>query len=111
METILKRYDSSLIGYWHDTGHGQIRQNLGFISYRLWLDKLAPRLAGLHIHDVLPPARDHLMPPKGKMDFIGFKTYLKPDMALVLEPAPHTPEADIREGAQSIREAWGLPAS
>lgn len=111
METILKRYATPLIGYWHDIGHGQIRQNLGFISYRLWLDRLAPRLAGLHIHDVAAPARDHLMPPQGSVDFAGFKTYLKSDMALVIEPAPRTPEADIREGIRVLREVWGLPAS
>jgi len=111
METLLKHYDSPLIGYWHDIGHGQIRQNLGFISYPLWLNRLAGWLRGLHIHDVAPPARDHLMPPRGNVDFTGFITHLKSDMALVLEPAPQTPEADIREGARVIREAWGIPAS
>ena len=111
MEAILKHYDSPLIAYWHDIGHGQIRQNLGFISCKLWLDRLAPRLAGFHIHDVMPVARDHLMPPLGKVDFSTFKTYLKSDTRLILEPAPRTPEADIREGARTIREAWGLPAS
>ena len=111
METLLKHYDSPLIGYWHDIGHGQIRQNLGFISYQLWLNRLAGWLRGLHIHDVAPPALDHLMPPRGTVDFAVFKTYLKPDMALVLEPAPQTPEADIREGARVVREAWGIPAS
>mgnify|MGYP001577535829 CR=1 FL=1 len=111
MESLLKRYDSPLIAYWHDIGHGQIRQNLGFISYRLWLDRLAPRLAGLHIHDVAGVARDHLMPPHGTVDFPGFKSYLRSDMALVIEPAPRMPEADIREGVRRISEAWGLASA
>jgi len=111
METLLKHYDSPLIGYWHDIGHGQIRQNLGFISYALWLNRLAGWLRGLHIHDVMAPARDHLMPPHGNVDFAGFKTVLTSDMALVLEPAPLTPEADVRDGARVIREAWDIPAS
>ena len=111
MEEILKRYEMPLIGYWHDIGHGQIRQNLGFISYKLWLNRFASRLAGMHIHDVAPPAHDHLMPPRGNVDFAGFKTYLKSDTVLVLEPAPYTPETDIRDGMRVIGEAWEIPAS
>ena len=42
--------------YWHDTGHAQIKENLGFIDHALHLESLARRLAGFHIHDVQFPA-------------------------------------------------------
>jgi hypothetical protein len=39
--------------YWHDCGHAQIKENLGFIHHALHLESLAPRLAGFHVHDVI----------------------------------------------------------
>lgn len=107
MEEIFKRFDSPAICYWHDIGHGQVRQNLGFISHKLWLEKLASHLGGMHIHDVAPPARDHLMPPNGNINFTSFKSFAESGIVLVFEPAPGTPGTEIREGMRIIREAWG----
>jgi sugar phosphate isomerase/epimerase len=110
MEEIGKHFNSPLIRYWHDMGHGQIRENLGFIGHKLWLERLSPFLAGMHIHDVIPPAHDHLMPPKGKMNIAGFRSLIKSNVLLVLEPSPNTPEEDIQEGLRTVREAWETPA-
>jgi sugar phosphate isomerase/epimerase len=108
MEEIHRRFNSPLIRYWHDMGHGQIRENLGFISHKRWMEKLSPLIAGMHIHDVLPPAHDHLMPSRGEMDFSAFKSLIRPDMILVLEPSPNTSEAEIRAGMNTITAAWGI---
>jgi len=109
MEEIFTRYDSPAICYWHDIGHAQVRENLGFISHRHWLEKLDHRLCGMHIHDVAPPAADHLMPPNGNTDFACFKKYAESDTVIVLEPAPETPGPEIRKGMRIIREAWEMP--
>ena len=106
LEELLDRFDSPHVGYWHDIGHGQVRQNLGFISHLHCLGKLAPRMRGMHIHDVADTARDHLMPPTGNIDFTRFRRFLRPDVALVLEPAPGTPQADILAGRKVLEEAW-----
>ena len=106
MEEIGKHFASPLIRYWHDMGHGQVRENLGFIGHKLWLERLSPFLAGMHIHDVLPPAYDHIMPPKGKTNIASFKSFIKSNVLLVLEPSPNTPEADIQEGLRVVKEAW-----
>jgi sugar phosphate isomerase/epimerase len=60
---------SRALAYWHDTGHAQIKENLGFIHHTLHLDSYKDRLAGFHIHDVQPPARDHCSPGTGSVDF------------------------------------------
>jgi sugar phosphate isomerase/epimerase len=109
MEEILRRYDSPFLGYWHDMGHGQIRQNLGFISHKRWFERLLPRLCGIHIHDVVPPTGDHVMPPKGKIMFADFKSVAQSGGVLVLEPAPGLPAADIQEGMRVVRDAWSVP--
>lgn len=105
---LLQHFDSPRLRYWHDIGHGQVRQNLGFIGHRHWLATLKPWLAGMHIHDVVPPARDHLMPPRGDIDFSQFSQFVQGDIPLVLEPAPGTPESDLREACSVMAEAWSL---
>lgn len=108
MEEIFRHFNSPEICYWHDMGHAQVRQNLGFISHRRWLERLHPSLGGMHIHDVAPPARDHLMPPDGNIDFPAFEVFAGPNVALVLEPAPAISKDDVKRGAQVIKEAWKL---
>jgi sugar phosphate isomerase/epimerase len=106
MEQLLTRFNTPEVRYWHDLGHAQVRQNLGFISHRRWLEKLRPWTVGMHIHDVAPPAHDHLMPPEGAIDFAAFKPFVGEDLLLVLEPMPAMPAERITEGLRIIREAW-----
>ncbi|MDW7980993.1 MAG: sugar phosphate isomerase/epimerase, partial [Verrucomicrobiales bacterium] len=61
------------LGYWHDTGHAQIKENLGLLHNAFQLELLRDRLVGLHIHDVQYPARDHCQPGTGTVDFAALK--------------------------------------
>ena len=42
------------VRYWHDCGHAQIKENLGFIHHPMHLESLASKLAGFHDDDLLP---------------------------------------------------------
>jgi len=106
MERISRDFPSAPIGYWHDFGHAQVRENLGFINHRVWFTRLAARMVGMHIHDVRPPDADHLMPPAGEIDFASFKECLRPGIIAVLEPLPGTPAERIREAVVLLKEAW-----
>jgi sugar phosphate isomerase/epimerase len=106
IEAICRRFESPHVRYWHDIGHGQIRQNLGLSSQRHWIKRLTPWLAGVHVHDVLPPARDHMMPPGGTVDFAALGEVIPPRALRVLEPAPNTPAEAIRSGIDALRAAW-----
>ena len=108
MVIIGSRYDAARVGYWHDIGHGQVRENLGFINQLHWLGRLKDQIVGMHIHDVEPIAMDHLMPPRGTIDFSGFKPYLNSGMALVLEPAPGTPTQDVVGAKHHLEQTWEL---
>ena len=103
---LLDHFHSPFLSSWHDTGHGRIRQNLGFINQLFWIERLGNRTAGMHIHDVAQAARDHLMPPLGDIDFRVFKPFIKDDMLLVLEPAPGTPTEEVLEGKALIEQFW-----
>ncbi|MDD4736985.1 MAG: TIM barrel protein [Kiritimatiellae bacterium] len=104
---ILEQFQSPRLGYWHDMGHGQVRQNLGLINHERWLERLQPWLVGMHIHDVIPPSGDHLMPPKGAIDFTRFRPYGTGEIFRVLEPSPYVSRADLVTGFEIIKRAWG----
>ena len=107
-EQLMKRFHGAGIRLWWDIGHAQIRENLGFINAARWLRRLAPFIAGMHIHDVAPPGQDHLMPPRGKVDFPALSDFAKMDMVRVLEPAPDTEAGHIARAIEHLRETWNL---
>ena len=106
MEELCRQYAPQGLRYWHDIGHGQVRQNLGFINHERWIERLQPYLAGMHIHDVIPPAMDHVLPPHGQVNFGSLKRFAKGDIVRVIEPAPQTPGEVIVEALDLLRKAW-----
>jgi sugar phosphate isomerase/epimerase len=78
-------------GYWHDFGHAARKDTLGFIDHHQHLAKLAPRLIGCHIHDLVPPDRDHQIPGSGNIPFQELWPLTRPknqDLCYVLELSP-----------------------
>lgn len=109
LEATLQLFQSPWLKYWHDMGHGQIRENLGLINVERWLERLEDSLAGMHIHDVWPPGQDHVMPPRGKMDFSRYKRFATRNIIRVIEPTPRTSAGDITEALAFLKEVWGTP--
>ena len=107
-EKLMKRFQAAGIRLWWDIGHAQIRENLGFINASRWLKRLAPHVAGFHVHDVAPPGQDHLMPPRGKVDCPALAEFVRPDKLLVLEPSPDTETTHIVRAIEYLRETWNL---
>jgi len=98
------------VRYWHDCGHAQIKDNLGFIQHAMHLEGLAPRLAGFHIHDVIADAEgqhDHCPPGSGMIDFAALKPFVRPDHIKVIELSPGVAAEDVRRGFGYIRSVWG----
>ncbi len=105
-EAIFRQFPGGEIAYWHDIGHAQIRQNLGFINMERWLERLQPHLAGMHLHDVAPPGRDHVMPPRGHIDFSRYTRFAVGDILRVIEPTTRTPREEIVEALHTLRDTW-----
>ncbi len=103
---ILDKLGTEHFCYWHDIGHGQIRENLGFINHVTELRRLQPYLGGMHVHDVTAITCDHQMPPAGNVDFRALRAFAAGDMLRVLEPSPRLAAVDVARGLQVLREQW-----
>jgi sugar phosphate isomerase/epimerase len=102
---ILKQFSNSQIYYWHDTGHAQLMENLGFAKHKDFLELYAGRLLGVHIHDIRG-CQDHLAPGTGTMDFESFKLYFKKDTIKVIEAHYPAGAAELKRSRDLISRIY-----
>lgn len=102
-----KEFTSPSIVYWHDTGHAQIKHNLGFIHHAMHLESLADRLYGFHVHDVQFPGRDHRFPGDGNIDWKALRPMVKPEHLKVFELSPSLTGDQVKTGIAFLQEIWG----
>ena len=96
--------DSESIGYWHDTGHAQIKHQYGLINHRDHLSSLSEQLAGFHLHDVSENGVDHQPVGSGSIDFKMIAEFVRPEHELVLELSPHVSAEDLLASRDYIGE-------
>ena len=106
---LFRELASPSLVYWHDTGHAQIKENLGFVPHLMQLESLRDRLAGFHIHDVQFPGRDHCAPGTGTLDFVALKSLVKPEHIKVFEFSPSLTAEEARAGVAYLKSVWGEP--
>ncbi|MGD0539304.1 MAG: TIM barrel protein [Verrucomicrobiota bacterium] len=100
-------FPGGTVRYWHDTGHAQIKANLGFIEHALHLESMAEELAGFHIHDVEFPGRDHRPPGQGTIDFAALQPFVRPEHIKVLEMSPSLTAEQVLAGFAHLKSIWG----
>ncbi|MFC1594440.1 sugar phosphate isomerase/epimerase family protein [Candidatus Omnitrophota bacterium] len=103
LEIILSRFQNRNVYYWHDVGHAQLWDNLGFHSHESFLEKYADRMIGIHLHDI-SGSDDHRAPLQGDFDFIKIIPYLKKDTIKVIEAHAPATEEDIRKASTYLSE-------
>ncbi len=105
-DALFREISSPFLTYWHDTGHAQIKENLGFIRHSIFLDSQRERLAGFHIHDVQVPARDHCAPGTGCVDFASLKPMVRPQHIKVFEFSPSLKVDEVKAGVAHVQKLW-----
>lgn len=90
------------IGYWHDTGHADIKQGMGLLDHRQHLEKNAARLIGFHLHDVSAKGQDHQPVGSGHIDFKMVSTFWRPEHLLTLEFGPRLTVEEVMASKQRI---------
>ena len=106
-DELLPLYPAQTVGYWHDLGHVQTRHNLGFVDHAEWLAKIAPRLIGCHVHDVLWPGRDHQVPfAGGSVEYEKLIPLLPKETLFVWEVSPRRSREEIAESLRLWKEKF-----
>ncbi len=104
---LFEDFPGGVLRYWHDTGHAQIKENLGFIDHVMHLESLAEQAAGFHLHDVEFPGRDHRPLGKGMINFQALTPFVKPDHIKVLELSPSIAAEDVQASLAHLQSLWG----
>jgi len=107
LPALLDEMDSPQIGYWHDFGHAQIKENLAFLDHAEWLRRIAPRTLGCHVQDCIWPAQDHQPPFAGDVDLEKLVPLLPANCLFVWEMSPRKTADEIRRSIQIWRQHFG----
>jgi sugar phosphate isomerase/epimerase len=104
---LLEELNSAQVGYWHDFGHIQIKENLGFVDHAEWLHAIGPRTFGCHVQDCVWPAQDHQPPFAGDVDLEKLVPLLPPTCLFVWEMSPRKTVEEIQRSITLWKEHFG----
>jgi len=103
MEELLGEVPEQLAGYWHDTGHAEVQQQLGFATHEEWLSRFRDRMVGIHLHDIRGIS-DHHAPGKGNMNWEMIAKYLPRGVVKVCEIGEWNDEERMKGAVRFLRE-------
>ena len=107
LPALLDELNSPQLGYWHDFGHIQIKENLGFLDHEEWLRTIGQRALGCHVQDCVWPAQDHQPPFAGQVDLEKLVPLLSPSCLFVWEMSPRKNAEEIRRSVVTWKERFG----
>lgn len=92
------------VGYWHDTGHADIKEGMGLLKHREHLEKMAARTIGFHLHDVSADGDDHQAIGSGHIDFSMVSGFWRPEHLLTLEFGPRLSVEEVVSSKKRVEE-------
>jgi sugar phosphate isomerase/epimerase len=107
LPALLEDMSSPQLGYWHDFGHAQIKENLAFLDHAEWLRAIGPRTLGCHVQDCIWPAEDHQPPFTGEVDLEKLVPLLPANCLFVWEMNPNETSNEIRRSVELWKERFG----
>ncbi len=95
------------VGYWHDTGHADIKEGMGLLNHRQHLEKMRSRLMGFHLHDVSAQGQDHQAVGSGHIDFKMISEFWRPEHLLTIEFGPRITVDEVKASKLRIEALMG----
>ncbi len=92
------------VGYWHDTGHADIKEGMGLLNHRTHLEAMASRTIGFHLHDVNAHGDDHQPIGSGHIDFKMVSSFWRPEHLLTLEFGPRLTVDEVIASKARVEE-------
>ncbi len=108
LHELLSEYPPDVVGFWLDVGHAEVLDRLGLAGGKRWLNELAPRCIGTHVHDVDGLA-DHRAPGHGTADWDHFSEKLPPQIPRIFEINQKIGEDEVAASIPFLRERGVLP--
>jgi sugar phosphate isomerase/epimerase len=101
LEGLLALADEEQAGFLYDVGHAQTLENLGFSQHEEWLRRYAPRLVGVHLHDIRGLI-DHYAAGLGQVDWDMVASYLPKEALRTCEFRGRNSPAQVLTGMQLL---------
>jgi sugar phosphate isomerase/epimerase len=92
------------VGYWHDTGHADIKEGMGLLQHRSHLESLSSRTIGWHLHDVDAHGHDHQPIGAGHINFRMVSEFWRPEHLLTLEFGPRLTVEEVVASKARVEE-------
>jgi len=103
MAELLDEVSEHAAGYWHDVGHAEVQQQLGFSFHEEWLLRFRDRMVGIHLHDI-SGISDHHAPGKGTMNWEMIAKYLPRGIVKVCEIGEWNDEEQMQGVVQFLQK-------
>jgi sugar phosphate isomerase/epimerase len=102
---ILETFEGSQIHYWHDTGHAQLMENLGFCARDEYINRYGGSMIGVHAHNIIG-CRDHQAPVNGEFDFNRIAPYIKNGTIAIIEAHQPASGEELRKSREYLERLW-----
>ncbi|MEW6074761.1 MAG: TIM barrel protein [Candidatus Omnitrophota bacterium] len=100
---IFTQFRGSSLRYWHDTGHAQVMQNLGFHRHFEYIKAFKRCLLGVHMHDIIG-CNDHKAPGTGEFDFGILSEFLSEGTIKIIEAHRSSSALALKAGNAFLNE-------
>ncbi len=110
LERLLNPGYEQVIGYWHDVGHAQVLENLGFNKHEEWLQRFGSRIIGTHLHDVIGIG-DHRAAGSGEMNWEMVARYLPEEALRTCEFQNNNSPEQVKMGVRWLVEKGCVKAA